>query len=161
MLAGANLQGKDASPDGGILTAEALAGLNLSGLELAALSACETGLGEAASGEGVFGLQRAFHLAGTRNVVASLWKVDDDATAALMGLFYRSLWVDKKPPLEALRSAQLYLYRHPGLIPELAKRRGSDWVEEPLPKPRKPRGPRGKTADPRLWAAFLLSGPGR
>src|SRR5262249_38779105 len=113
VLAGANLQGKEASPDGGIVTAEALAGLNLVGLELAVLSACETGLGEAASGEGVFGLQRAFHLAGTRNVVASLWKVDDDATAALMALFYHQLWQENQPPLEALRRAQLALYRHP------------------------------------------------
>jgi CHAT domain len=62
--------------------AEGLAGLNLDQLELAVLSACETGLGEAASGEGVLGLQRAFHLGGCRNLVASLWKVDDDASAA-------------------------------------------------------------------------------
>ena len=72
-------------------------------MELAVLSACETGLGEAAAGEGVFGLQRAFHLAGCRNVIASLWKVDDEATAALMKLFYHHLWVQKQPPLEALR----------------------------------------------------------
>src|SRR5262249_57169198 len=99
--AGANLPGKEAGPDGGILTAEALAGLNLSGLELAVLSACETGLGEAADGEGVFGLQRAFHLAGTRNVVASLWKVNDDATAALIALVYHHLWRANLRPLGA------------------------------------------------------------
>ena len=59
------------------LTGEALIDLDLSGLELAVLSACETGLGDVAGGEGTFGLQRAFHLAGTRDVVASLWKVPD------------------------------------------------------------------------------------
>src|SRR5262249_43078332 len=113
VLASANLQGKEAGPDGGIVTAEALAGLNLVGLDLAVLSPCETGLGQAAGGEGVFGLQRAFHLAGTRNVVASLWKVNDDATAALMALFYHQLWKENRPPLEALRQAQLALSRHP------------------------------------------------
>src|SRR5262249_59300877 len=57
VLAGANLQGQAADADGGVLTAEALAGLNLSGLELGGLSACETGLGGAASGEGGRGPQ--------------------------------------------------------------------------------------------------------
>jgi tetratricopeptide (TPR) repeat protein len=84
VLAGANLD----QPDSGILTAEAIAGLPLRKLELAVLSACETGLGETAGGEGVFGLQRAFHVAGTRTVIATLWKVDDQATAALMSLFF-------------------------------------------------------------------------
>ena len=75
-----------------ILTAEAIAGLDLQRLELAVLSACETGLGEVAAGEGVFGLQRAFHQAGCRNVVASLWTMDDQATTVLMRLFYEELW---------------------------------------------------------------------
>src|SRR5262249_9197549 len=127
VLAGANLKGKEAGADGGILTAEALAGLDLRGLELAVLSACETGLGEAASGEGGYGLQRASHLGGCRNVLASLWKVDDDATAALMAVFYHELWAEGRAPREALRRAQLALYRHPREVPALARGRGPDF----------------------------------
>ena len=110
VLAGANRPGSAdplAHDDRGILTAEAIAGLDLSGLELVVLSACETGLGLVGGGEGVFGLQRAFHLAGAQNVVASLWKVDDQATSALMAIFYDRLWKQGKPPIEALREAQL------------------------------------------------------
>src|SRR5262249_20450094 len=85
VLAGAN----DPKARGrGVLTGEALVDLDLSGLDLAVLSACETGVGDVAGGEGTFGLQRAFHLAGTRDVVASLWQVPDLPTAALMALFY-------------------------------------------------------------------------
>src|SRR5262249_11917820 len=107
--------------DSGILTAEAIAALDLERMDLAVLSACETGLGEVAGGEGGFGLQRAFHVAGCKNVVASLWQVDDQATAALMGLFYHKLWRENQPPLRALREAQLYLYRHPERVGVLAK----------------------------------------
>src|SRR5207248_9488453 len=117
VLAGAN---KPETPGRGIVTGEALIDLDLSGLELAVLSACETGLGDVAGGEGTFGLQRAFHLAGARDVVASLWKVPDQSTAALMALFYRNLWEKNMPPAEALRRAQLEVYRNPGRIAELA-----------------------------------------
>jgi CHAT domain-containing protein len=165
VLAGANLKGKEAGPEGGILTAEALAGLDLSGLELAVLSACETGLGEAATGEGVFGLQRAFHLAGTRSVVASLWKVDDEATAALMALFYHHLWQEQRPPLEALRRAQLALYRNPQAVPQLARQRGPDFDVTVRRVSRAPdqaqeRRPAAR-APVKDWAAFVLSGAGR
>jgi tetratricopeptide (TPR) repeat protein len=151
--------------DAGILTAEAIAGLPLQDLELAVLSACDTGLGEVGGGEGVFGLQRAFHLAGTHNVVASLWQVDDDATAALMGLFYHKMWHEKKPPIVALREAQLTLYRHPDRIGVLARARALDFDKaEPLPAEAaaggKERRPGGRAAI-KLWAAFLLSGTGR
>ena len=123
VLAGANLPASGdplAHDDRGILTAEAIAGLDLSGLDLVVLSACETGLGLVGGGEGVFGLQRAFHLAGAHNVIASLWKVDDQATAAPMTIFYDRLWKQGKPPIEALREAQLRAYRDPDLAGKLS-----------------------------------------
>jgi CHAT domain-containing protein/Tfp pilus assembly protein PilF len=159
VLAGANRSGKESAPDRGVLTAEALVGLRLEGLELAVLSACDSGLGEVAGGEGVFGLQRALHLAGCKNVVASLWKVDDDATCALMGLFYRHLWLDRMHPMQALRRAQLSLYRNPAAIPKLAKRRGVDFTVKELPEVKEgPKPGKGKRAPTALWAAFTFSG---
>jgi CHAT domain-containing protein len=158
VLAGANRRGKDAALDQGIVTAEGLIGLRLEGLELAVLSACETGLGEVAGGEGVFGLQRAFHIAGCQNVVASLWQVDDEATAALMGLFYHKLWVEKLPAAEALRQAQLALNHHPERIGPLARARGPDFEKAA----RLPATPQATGRAPaRLWAGFVLSGLGR
>jgi CHAT domain-containing protein len=97
-------------------------------------------------------------------VVASLWKVDDQATAALMALLYHKLWQEHKPPLVALREAQLHLYRHPEAIPVLAGKRGPDFdqeVQRPVaPKPLPPARP-GDRAAPQLWAGFVLSGLGR
>jgi CHAT domain-containing protein/tetratricopeptide (TPR) repeat protein len=165
VLAGANRKGDGPgrwAADGGILTGEDVAGLPLLRLELAVLSACETGLGEVAGGEGVFGLQRAFHIAGARNVVASLWKVDDEATAALMALFYHKLWREKKAPLEALREAQLALYRHPDHIGALARERGLNFDKVVrLPAAAPADAPPGGRAPVKQWAAFTLSGPGR
>ena len=75
------------------------------------LSACESALGRV-DREGVFGLQTAFQLAGARTVVASLWKVEDRATQALMSEFYRNLWEENGVGrLEALRRAQLWTAR--------------------------------------------------
>jgi CHAT domain-containing protein len=158
VLAGANRRGEGAAPDRGIVTAEGLIGLRLEGLELAVLSACETGLGEVAGGEGVFGLQRAFHVAGCKNVVASLWQVDDEVTAALMALFYHGLWQEKLPPVEALRRAQLTLYRRPERIPPLARERGPDF-DRLARRPAEARA--GARSPARLWAGFVLSGAGR
>jgi CHAT domain-containing protein len=79
---------KPAVRQGAIATALELSSLDLDGTELVVLSACETGLGGETAGEGIFGLRRAFAAAGARRLVFSLWKVDDDATAFLMGAFY-------------------------------------------------------------------------
>src|SRR5262249_36419333 len=96
-----------AAADGGLLTGELLCLQRLHGMELAVFSACSTGLGEIAVGECVGGLQMALHLAGCRSVVAALWEVPDEATAALMAVFYDELLRNKKEPLQALRAAQL------------------------------------------------------
>ena len=164
VLAGANLGPQSDGlglPTGedGILTAEEIAFSDLRGTELVVLSACDTGLGKVAGGEGVMGLVRAFHLAGARNVVASLWKVDDQATAAMMRVFYHKLWQENKPPAVALRETQLLFYRGGIPIDQIATLRGPDF-QKLVQTPKRP-GPAPAPADIRRWAAFVLSGPGR
>lgn len=106
VFAGANRK-QPHGRDDGIFTAMEMATYDLSKVELMVLSACETGLGVSAGGEGHIGLLRAAQLAGARTVVASLWKVDDRATQELMGRFYENLWSDGLSKLEALRRVQL------------------------------------------------------
>ena len=77
------------SKEDGILTAEEVAGLDLDGTWLVTLSACETGVGEAKSGEGVFGLRRAFMIAGAQNLLMTLWPVSDEVTPKIMADFYK------------------------------------------------------------------------
>jgi CHAT domain-containing protein len=105
-FAGAN-QRADAA-DGtndGVLTAGEVAALDLEGTQIVTLSACESGLGISVSGEGVLGLERAFHAAGARAVIMSLWSVNDLAARAWMSDFYRALWHDGRDAAEASRDA--------------------------------------------------------
>lgn len=90
--------------DNGILTSEEISTMDLRGLKLAVLSACETGLGHI-NPDGVFGLQRGFKQAGANAILMSLWKVNDAATQLLMTEFYRNL-SDGINQYEALRNAQ-------------------------------------------------------
>ncbi len=111
-LAGANL-GRDAlGRVPGILTAEELAGLDLSSCELAVLSACETSVGIRHAGLGIHSLQKALHMAGAKTAITSLWKVDDERTCELMTDFYRRLWIEKKPKAVALWEAKCVLRGH-------------------------------------------------
>jgi CHAT domain-containing protein/tetratricopeptide (TPR) repeat protein len=137
--------------DDGILTAEELAETDLSAAELVVLSACETGLGDVAGGEGVFGLQRAIHQAGARTVIASLWKVHDGATRALMVRFYDNLWRKKMSKLEALREAQRWMLREVGRLADLP--RGLEFVRE--------RRDQNRRLPPVYWAALVLDGDWR
>ena len=111
----------------GILTAQEISTLDLRGLDLVVLSACQTGLGDVISGEGVFGLQRGFKKAGANTIMMSLNKVDDEATRILMVEFYRNL-MNGKTKHQSLQEAQQYLRK----------------VDN------------GKYDDPKYWASFIM-----
>lgn len=131
--------------DDGILTAQEISFLPLDGVETVVLSACQTGLGEVAGGEGLIGIQRAFQVAGVNTTIASLWKVNDHATRVLMERFYRNLWDREMSHLDALREAQIYILNSPNSVRSLEV----DSQEET------------QRASPEFWGAFQLSGDWR
>ncbi|MBE9110530.1 CHAT domain-containing protein [Nodosilinea sp. LEGE 07298] len=116
-LALAGFNQRESDGEDGVLTALEVAGLNLRGTRLVVLSACETGLGDIADGEGVYGLRRAFVMAGAESQLMSLWQVSDRGTADLMQQYYERLSRGEGRS-EALRQVQLTalenpVYRHP------------------------------------------------
>ncbi len=133
-FAGANARDDDGGDDG-LLTAEELANVDLNGTDLVVMSACESGLGQIAEGEGVLGLRRGFALAGADGVVMSMWEVDDAVTMRLMELFYEHLLgKDAMSASEALRQAEITV---------MAERLAATGE-----------------ARPQDWAPFIASGPG-
>ena len=135
-LAGANRRASaGGSEEDGILTAEEVSGLDLSGVRWAVLSACNTGVGEVRAGEGVFGLRRAFQIAGARTVIMSLWSVDDEATRVWMHALYDGRLNRRLGTAEAVRQASLSVLRD---------RRSA-----------------GQSTDPFYWAAFVAAGDWR
>ena len=134
-LAGANKRGSGVTGEDGILTAEEIASLDLRGVEWAVLSACDTGLGKATSAEGVFGLRRAFQLAGAHTVVMSLWPVEDKVTTDWMQFLYEQRLTRKSDTAGAVRAASL----------EMLKRRRAA----------------GKGTHPFYWAPFVAVGDWR
>jgi CHAT domain-containing protein/tetratricopeptide (TPR) repeat protein len=111
-LAGANRRSAaGANEDDGILTAEEVAGLDLTGLDWAVLSACETGLGVLRVGEGVLGLRRAFQMAGARTVITSVWSVEDRSTRQWMRALYRGRFEGGLDTADAVHQAALSTLR--------------------------------------------------
>ena len=163
-LSSAILLAKDGKEDGRLEVRE-IFGMDLKA-NLVVLSACETGLGKLSSGDELVGLTRAFIYAGTPSVVASLWKVEDNSTAALMASFYRNLKTMSK--VEALRQAQLELIRGQASS-DLLARRGVGGIgklgEVPEAKSDSPGSVpvsiSVSTFHPYFWAPFILVGDGK
>ncbi len=115
LMAGANQVNKAFGSSDGILTAFEISKIDLHNVDLVVLSACETALGDLKGSEGVFGLQRAFKLAGVNSIIMSLWKVSDEQTSELMQLFYK-FYVSGNSKQKSLSMAQKQLslkYKNP------------------------------------------------
>ena len=112
-LAFSGFNPRSSGSEDGVLTALEAASLNLSGTQLVVLSACDTGLGDIISGEGVYGLRRAFSVAGAESQLISLWQVSDFGTQSLMTLYYQNL-ISGMGRSEALRAAQLEMIQSEG-----------------------------------------------
>ena len=132
-LAGANHRNA-AGPDeeDGILTAEEIASLNLTNLDWAVLSACDTGVGEVRVGEGVFGLRRAFQVAGARTLIMSLWPVEDETTRQWMKALYSNRFARGMSTIDAVHEANVEVLRL--------------------------RREAGLSTHPAYWAGFIASG---
>lgn len=114
LRSGIALSGANEDLENGILYAHDVLSMDLTGTELVTLSACETGLGAYRSGEGIYGLRRAFTVAGARSLLVSLWSVPDDPTCDLMEIFYQELCRGRSR-IAALRTAQRKLRETYGL----------------------------------------------
>ena len=165
VMAGANHPTNDPEDlNDGILRASEIEAISLQNVDLVVLSACDTGLGAVAGGEGLTGLQRSFQMAGAKTVVASLWKVDDRATQELMQRFYENLWVKQMSKIDALREAQLWMLRHPKELGAIVFKDVRTRSDPRDPKPTTTNSTRPNTngtTDPYFWAAFQLSGDWR
>jgi CHAT domain-containing protein/tetratricopeptide (TPR) repeat protein len=132
-FAGANRHvASQSGRDDGILTAEEVAGLNLQGTEWVVLSACDTGLGEIRSGEGVFGLRRAFQIAGAHTIIMSLWSVEDQSTRNWMRALYEARFERHLSTADSVHEASVRM---------LNGRRTA-----------------GQSTHPFFWAAFVAAG---
>lgn len=126
----ASIRGKLIDGEDGIVTGEEVSHMQFDETQLVVLSACESGLGFSLAGEGLFGLQRAFIQAGVKNIIVTLWKVDDHITRYFMLALYKQLLLEKKSVRDAF---------------SLAKRELRTMED-------------GKYDDPNHWAAFVLLG---
>ena len=155
-LSGFNHRDEATGDNDGMLTALEFAALDLQGTEIVTLSACETGLGEVRTGEGVFGLRRAVVLAGARTQVMSLWQVADQPTADLMVSWYQQL-AEGVGRSEAMRRVQIAVLNGEGLPATngTLRLRGFRPVQDSgkLLESRI-----AETRHPYYWASFIVSG---
>ena len=136
VLAGANhRQAAGEGEEDGILTAEEIAAMDLNGVEWAVLSACDTGSGPVRAGEGVFGLRRAFQVAGVRTIIMSLWAVEDQSARRWMTALYEARFEKGRNTAQAVRQASARM---------LDERRA-----------------KGQSTHPFYWAGFVAAGDWR